>query len=404
MFASASLRTAKHIAFSPNINNAFVHCWVLPGGALKVLKDLIKNEKNRSPDVASWIMKNSLLFTLTSDRESLYIEGIGEIKIITALPKWLNKLFQYSSFHRMPVISFFCDYRNLMLFYPVLMRVLSRKIRRYQPKNIVISSFAVAKNLEMCKSPSSPHYNSENPHKKLYLHSPMQYVRSHYDDYLKKLSGLKLRLFKKISKRLRKRDKKFTCYDKVVANSKYTAKLAEEIYDIKNSTVKYPEVDPLFFQQSVNTEPHNYYLYAGRLTKLVKEVDVLIDLFNKAGLPLLIMGSGPDEEELQKMAEETIIFLGRIDDAQERINIIKNAKWFINLTKESFGLSNAESLLLGVPIFGLDDGATPELVDEDSGVLVKKEEFWQLNEKIKTFSEHDRNREKISERAQKLLK
>jgi glycosyltransferase involved in cell wall biosynthesis len=42
----------------------------------------------------------------------------------------------------------------------------------------------------------------------------------------------------------------------------------------------------------------------------------------------------------------------------------------INLTKESFGIGTAEALLLGVPVLGYNDGATPELVDKISGVLV----------------------------------
>jgi len=38
----------------------------------------------------------------------------------------------------------------------------------------------------------------------------------------------------------------------------------------------------------------------------------------------------------------------------------------INLTRESFGLATAQSLLLGVPIFGYSDGASSELVDDAS--------------------------------------
>lgn len=255
-------------------------------------------------------VKDSCLFTLTSDRENLHIEGIGEIKIVTALPKWLNNLFQYFSFRNVPVLSFFCDYRNLMLFYPLLMKVLSRKVRRYQPRNIIISSFAVAKNIDPCKARDSDiaMHRSQWPNTKLYLHSPMQYIRSHHDDYLKKLSGIKLWIFKKISKRLRQWDKKFRHYDEVVANSHYTANLAKEIYGI-NAQVQYPHIAKIFLDQEANNNPHNYYLYVGRLTKLVREADTIIHLFNKFRQPLLVMGSGPDEIELQKMAGDTIIFL-----------------------------------------------------------------------------------------------
>jgi hypothetical protein len=39
-----------------------------------------------------------------------------------------------------------------MFFYIPLMKVLSRKIKKYNPQKVVISSFAVAKNLNFCKA------------------------------------------------------------------------------------------------------------------------------------------------------------------------------------------------------------------------------------------------------------
>jgi len=419
MRATSAMRQVKNIVSQKNTNTAFVHCRVLPGGALKIFEELIKKTvipgltRNFSKDTGSgpawqeicsgWQKASqNMIFTLTSDRESLYVEGVGDIKIVTALPRWLNKLFQHFSFHRVPVISFFCDYRNLMFFYPVLMKILSHKIRRYQPKEIVISSFAVGKNLEMCKVSNTqeiatslaPHNDRDTTDIRLYLHSPMQYIRSHYNDYIHKLKGLKLWIFKKITKRLRKWDQKYTHYDEVVANSQYTAKLAKEIYDI-DAIVEYPNLDGIFFHQDINSKPSNYYIYMWRLTKLVREADTVIKLFNKMKQPLLVMWSGPDEEELKKLSGETIIFLWWIENKQEKINLIKNSKWLINLTKESFGIWTAEALLLGVPVFGLDDGATPELVDEESGVLVKKEDFDKLNERFIEFVSKDWDRKKI---------
>jgi len=101
------------------------------------------------------------------------------------------------------------------------------------------------------------------------------------------------------------------------------------------------------------------------VTALVKEVDLIIKLFNHFHIPLLVVGSGPDEIQLKAMAGDTIIFLGQMSP-QELLPLIKNARGYINLTKESFGLGTAEALLLGVPVFGYDDGASPELVDKDS--------------------------------------
>jgi len=132
-------------------------------------------------------------------------------------------------------------------------------------------------------------------------------------------------VFKKITNRLRKWDQSYLCYDKVFVNSQYTADLALQLYGLK-SDISYPKINPAFFEPSVEVVPHNYHLFVGRLTKLVRETDKIIRLFNEAKFPLLVMGSGPDELELQHLARETIIFLGWIVDTQERVNIIKNAK------------------------------------------------------------------------------
>ena len=64
-----------------------------------------------------------------------------------------------------------------MVFYPELMKLLSRKIKKRGPDEIQISSFAIAKNVTPIAG--VPMH--------LYLHSPMQYIWSHYEEYNKKL-------------------------------------------------------------------------------------------------------------------------------------------------------------------------------------------------------------------------
>lgn len=76
---------------------AFVHCRVLPGGALAVLQDLISQYDNDGKLVVC---------ALFSDRKELVVDGGLEIKIVTALPSWLNRVFHYLSFHKVPLFSF----------------------------------------------------------------------------------------------------------------------------------------------------------------------------------------------------------------------------------------------------------------------------------------------------------
>lgn len=352
----------------------------MPGWVLNVFQDMVEKEE----------YSDAVVFTLFSDRVEL-IAWEKKLQVITALPRRLNKVFLYFSKNKIKLLSSLFDYRNLMMVYPLCMRVLSRKIRKYKPDEIIISSFAIAKNITV-----------PNIKKKLYLHSPMQYIWSHYDEYTHKLSWFKLVLFKTVTPRLRTWDKKFTQFDEVEFNSQYTAKLAKELYWIEWKVV-YPKIDDCFSSCQVNLQPSNYYVYVWRTVKFVKEVDKIIKLFNETKQPLLIMWSGPDEMYLKSIAWDSIIFIWRINNSHEKMEIIRNAKGMINITKESFGICTMEALLCGVPVFGFNDGASVELVDGDSGILVPNKVQETLVSNFKKFAEINRNREKIQNRARELI-
>ena len=149
------------------MKTAFIHCRINPGGALAVLQDLIDEEK---------MIDQAKVFTLFSDRSQLQTKH-HNLKIVTALPKPINQLFLRCSTHKIPLLSRLFDYRNLMFFYPSLMRILSHEIKKYHPDHIRISSFAIAKNITPISGVPTT----------LYLHSPMQYIWTHYDEYKEKL-------------------------------------------------------------------------------------------------------------------------------------------------------------------------------------------------------------------------
>ena len=155
---------------------AAVHCWLFPGGALEVFKDLLQQELRNDPRAEIKI------FTMIADEDLKYLmiqipwtEKYRKIKVVESLPKWLSKIFLFCTKKHIPILSSIFDYRNLIVFYPEVMSILSRRIRRFWPERIVISSYAIAKNVKIPKSCK---------HTKLYLHSPMQYIRSHKEEYI----------------------------------------------------------------------------------------------------------------------------------------------------------------------------------------------------------------------------
>ena len=122
-------------------------------------------------------MDHAKVFTLFSDTEKLQTNN-HTLEVVTALPKRINNLFLRCGKHKVPLLSRLFDYRNLMFFYPSLMKILSGKIKKYKPDYITISSFAIAKNITPISGVPMM----------LYLHSPMQYIWTHYDEYKEKLT------------------------------------------------------------------------------------------------------------------------------------------------------------------------------------------------------------------------
>lgn len=372
---------------------AAVHCRMFPGGALEVFKDLLQQEFKNDP-------KSEIkIFTMIADEnlKSLEIQIPGtekkkQITVVEALPKWINQIFLFCSKKQIPILSSIFDYRNLIVFYPIIMKLLSRKIKKFWPKKIVISSFAIAKNINIPDSCTRT---------KLYLHSPMQYIWSHREEYIWKIKWWKNKLFTSIIHYLQKWDKKFTKFDEVIFNSNYTAWLAKEIYGIEWK-VKYPKIKDCFYLATPTNEIQNYFVCVWRVVNFVREVGMIIEACNETKTNLLIIGSGPDEIMLKALAWDTVIFLWWMPQ-EESLKIIRNAKGLINLTKESFWMWTAEALLLWVPVIWFAEGGSKELVDENSGILIDKKSITGLKKAIHELESKKWDRRQISDIIRKKL-
>ena len=123
----------------------------------------------------------------------------------------------------------------------------------------------------------------------------------------------------------------------MICNSHYTQELAEELYGLK-STVSYfsyrAENSNVGYFFAVLKSLFADFVYVGRLVNFVRETGLIIQLFNRLKLPLVVIGSGPDEEELKALAGETVIFTGW--NPEGMTEIVRDSAGLINLTKESF--------------------------------------------------------------------
>ena len=85
------------------------------------------------------------------------------------------------------------------------------------------------------------------------------------------------------------------------------------------------------------------FLYVGRLIE-IKNLKFLINVFNKSGKKLIIVGKGEQEKELKEMAKDNIVFLG-FQNNKELKNIYSESRFFIlPSSKEPWGLVVEEAL------------------------------------------------------------
>lgn len=378
----------------------FVHCRIKPGWALNVLEALLQNE------IRSWHKINAI-FTLYSDRDRLIVSDEewkkNYITIITSLPRWLNNIFRRADDKKPLLLSYIIDYRNLMPFFPELIEILSwkllyyiRKNNKIYDKNIIISSYAVAKNIQI----------PEWWHSTIYFHQPMHYIWTLYDAYVWSMTGRKKKIYERVTPRLRHRDKRLRSYDTIYANSESTKKQIKNIYFPLLSPkieVVHPPIAEEFFHEQVVVKPDNYFFYINRLTKLFKHLDRIILLCNKYSVPLIIAWDGPDKAYLQSIAWPTITFVWWINNIHDKIALMKKARWVLNIAHESFGIVTAEALLLWVPIFGYNGWATPELVDKESWILTPSVEIDKMSPYFEKFLMTEFDRQNIQDRTKKLL-
>jgi glycosyltransferase involved in cell wall biosynthesis len=139
--------------------------------------------------------------------------------------------------------------------------------------------------------------------------------------------------------------------DLYVANSSVVADRIQLTYGKPAMTIHYP-VDASNFCFSERKD--DFYLVSSRLLGY-KRIDVIVEAFNWLGLPLLIIGDGPERQTLEAKALENISFLGHVSDVQ-RTQLMARAKMVIVAALEDYGLVPIEANLSGTPVMAYGAG------------------------------------------------
>lgn len=123
---------------------------------------------------------------------------------------------------------------------------------------------------------------------------------------------------------------------------------------------------PLNTKYELNDKNDGYVLYFGRLSK-EKGVKTLIDAAKKAECRLVILGTGPVEDELKTFSKglNNVEFKG-FQTGKALIDFVKNSRCVVLPSEwyENGPYSAMEAMALGKPLIVSDNGGLPELVDD----------------------------------------
>jgi len=226
-----------------------------------------------------------------------------------------------------------------------------------------------------------------------YCHTPLRYAWE--EEYLTGIiSNFQLSISKPILKYLRNWD--YNAGQKpdiLIANSNFIAQKIKKYYG-RDTIVVYPPVDLNVFCPSstrCSLSSTSYFLAAGRLMHY-KKFDLAVRVFAELGLPLKIVGGGPELEKLKEIRDElradNIEFVSFVSDEELR-SLYCGAKAFIFPQVEDFGLVAAEAIACGTPVIAYNAGGAKEIVFHgENGILFNEQTAESLKGAVIEFSKY----------------
>lgn len=205
----------------------------------------------------------------------------------------------------------------------------------------------------------------KNKHQKhiCYVHTPMRYCYGFQKEYLSKYPKILQKLAKLFLLYLKKYDKStIDNVDLYIANSLNIKNRIKQFYN-RESVVIYPPIERNVYLRKIKTNKGKYFLSFGALVPY-KRIDLLVDAFNLLGEKLLIVGNGPEFDDLVARSNSNIEFLGSVKD-EALDDIISNAKALLFPGEEDFGMIPLEVQAQGVPVIAYSKGGALETVIEN---------------------------------------
>ena len=336
--AGCGMRSARETADSPRIPHpaprvAIVHDWLtgMRGGE-KVLEEICL------------LYPDATIFTLVRVKGS--VSPVIERHPIRT--SWVQRLPRAGRW-----------YRHYLLLYPFAVE--SFDLDGY---DLVISSSHCAVK-SVIRSGGATHV--------CYCHSPMRYAWDQFPSYFgpDRVGTLPSAALRVVMAGLARWDAATAGrVDRFLANSQYVAGRIRRYYN-RGSTVVYPPVDTQYFQPPpVSATRERSALVVSALVPY-KRIEVVIEAARLTGIPVRVVGQGPDEDRLKGLAAGAPVeFLGWRTTEEIR-SLYQSASMVLLPGVEDFGIVTVEAQACGTPVVSIAEGGARETIVEGvTGTLV----------------------------------
>ncbi len=287
--------------------------------------------------------------------------------------------------HRI-VTSFLQRFPEVHRYYRYLLPLFPMAVERFNLSgyDLVLSmSHAVAKG-------AIPPVGAEHA---CYCFSPMRYVWDLYGDYFGRVPQPAELAISACASYLRVWDVAATSrIDRIAAISRHVERRVARYYR-REATVIHPPVEDRYFEERLPSEQGEYLLIVSSLVPY-KRIDTAIEAARRSGEPLWIVGSGPEERRLRRLAPPSVRFLGW-QGADALPDLYRRARALVFPGIEDFGIAPLECQAMGRPVVGLRAGGLCETVvpvgdgGEPTGVLYAEPTVDGLVAGLETLRRHE---------------
>jgi glycosyltransferase involved in cell wall biosynthesis len=198
-----------------------------------------------------------------------------------------------------------------------------------------------------------------------YCHNPFRYAWNARDETLRGRGGLGRATLSVVFNRWRQWDWiAAQRVDRYVANSHTTSRRIARYFN-RDAHVLYPPVETERFTPG---QVADYYLVVSELMPH-KRISVAVEAFARLGLPLVVVGDGPDARRLRRTAPANIAFEGRVSD-ERAAQLFEGCRALVVTATEEFGIAAVEAQTTGRPVIAhAEGGALETVIEGETGTL-----------------------------------